>query len=88
MAASLASSGGEVAAGAGAGETTAETADEIETPSETDERTSHLFETTVAGNVIETGGIAKETVSGVEDAHHQYRGGHHPAEISETVTCR
>lgn len=69
-----------------AGVTRAEIAAETET-SGTDETTPHLFETTVAGSVIETGGIVNETVS-VVDAPHRDPEDHHPAEISETATFR
>lgn len=69
-----------------AGVTRVETAAVIET-SETDEMTPHLFETTVAGSVIETGGIVNETAS-VDDAPHQDPEDRHPAEISETATSR
>lgn len=84
MAAFLASLEDEVAAGAEAGGMTVGIADEIETLG-TGAKTLHLFETTVAGSVIETGGIATEIVSGEGGAHHQHRGDHHLAGIFETV---
>lgn len=84
VAAFLASSEDEVAAGAEAGETTVVIADETEILG-TGAKTLHLFETTVAGSVIETGGIVTEIVSGEGDAHHQDRGDHHLAGIFETV---
>lgn len=84
VAAFLATSEDEGAAGAGAGETTVEIADETET-SETDARTLHLSETTVAGNVIETGGIATEIVLEGGDVHRLGRGDHHLAGIFGTV---
>lgn len=87
MAVFPASSGEEVAGAAGAGEMTVGIADETETL-ETDARTPYLSETTVVGNVIETGGIATGTASGEEDVHHQGRGGRHLAGTSETVICR
>ena len=59
-----------VAAGVEAGETTVATADENEN-SETDETNLRLFETTIAGNVSEIGGIVKEMASGAEDVHRQ-----------------
>lgn len=74
------------AAAAEVGATTVETGAAIET-SETDEMTLRHSETTVVGNVIETGETAKEIASG-DDDHHQAPGGHHPAEISAIAIFR
>lgn len=64
----------------------AETAAATET-SETDEMTLHHSETTVVGNVIETGETAKEIALGAA-GHHQALDVRHPAEISEIVIFR
>lgn len=85
-AASLANSEEGAAAAAGAGAMTAEIAVATET-SETDEMTLHPSETTVVGNVIGTGGTAKEIASGDAD-HRRAPGGRHPAETSATVIFR
>ena len=55
--------------------------------SEIDEMILRHSETTVVGNVIGTGGTAKEIVSGAA-GHHRVPGGRHPAEIFATATFR
>lgn len=65
---------------------TAEIAAATET-SETGGMTLRHSETTVVGNVIGTGGTAKEIASG-DAGHHRVPGARHRAEISATVTFR
>lgn len=55
--------------------------------SETDEMTLHHSETTVVGNVIGTGGTAKEIASG-DAGHHRAPGGRPRAEIFATAIFR
>lgn len=74
------------AAAVGAGAMTVETAVATET-SGTDEMTLRHSETTVVGNVIGTGGTAKEIASG-DVGHHRAPGGRRLAEISAIVIFR
>lgn len=71
---------------AGAGAMTAEIVAVTETL-ETDEMNRRHSETTVVGNVIGTGGTAKEIALG-DVGHRPALGGRRPAEISATATFR